>query len=363
MSLPEVNFVIHPYSWKRESGAGHDRYAYDIISGLAERQISHKIFESHQDQTMAAAARAEVAMLIRLLRTPTAGKVFHATATVNAQCAITAGRHPLITTIHDVLWFFVGANYDSGLKRFLKTQAIRRAARRSDLIIVPFRSTFEFLIDKLKVPERRLRIVPYGYDEAAFFPKAPNEALPRPQFFPKDGRVILFVGQLTFGKGVDDLINAFTAVAAAIPDVQLVIGSGGWHKSYIEEIWRKSPVRNRIVMAGYIPEADLRPAYVHADVTCFPSRYGFGLPTLESMACGTVTVSGETLDAPEFVGDAGLMVKPNSPEALSTTLIRTLSDEQLCEELRQRGLAKARQFTKSSLVENTIAVYREFSTK
>jgi glycosyltransferase involved in cell wall biosynthesis len=109
---------------------------------------------------------------------------------------------------------------------------------------------------------------------------------------------------------------------------------------------------------GFIPEGQLRSAYVHADLTAFPSRYGFGLATLESMACGTPTVSGRTLDAPEFIGDAGLMADPNDAGELATQIIRGLVDSELRENLIRRGLEKSGAYHWQQMAVETAAVYR-----
>jgi glycosyltransferase involved in cell wall biosynthesis len=263
-----------------------------------------------------------------------------------------------VTTIHDVLWFHVKSNYDSKIKYKLKTRAIVRAAEKSDLIIVPFQSTKDFLVDEIKISADRIKIVPYGVDHSQFFPLKKDETPKKPDFFPATGRNILFVGALNFGKGVDTLLKAFVKVAKEVSDVNLVLGSGGWNKSHFVDEVESHPYHNRIKMTGFIPESELRNAYMMADITCFPSRYGFGLPTLESMACGTPTVSGRTLDAPEFIGDAGLMSDPNDPEELADQLIRVLTDSTLYDDLIKKGLQKSSEYRWQRTVDETIACYK-----
>lgn len=354
----DVCLVLHPYTARKDIGAGHDRYAYELLSRLSTFGAKVTTFDSGHLKTIPQALKAEATAILKLKRRT--HRVFHATATANAMAPITANKHPLVTTIHDVLWFFVKAKYDSGLKYFLKANAIKRAAYKSDAIIVPFESTREFLTSELGVSNSKIRLVRYGVDHEQFFPLGNGEELPRPSFFPRNRRVILFVGAVNFGKGVDTLIRCFPQVAAANPDVDLVIGSGGWDTPLVRKIWKECPAKDRIHFTGFIPEELLRSAYIHADVTCFPSRYGFGLATLESMACGTPTVSGRTLDAPEFVGDAGLMTDPESEEELSTALNAILQDSSLAKSLKEKGLAKASQYRWEATAKETTSVYREF---
>jgi glycosyltransferase involved in cell wall biosynthesis len=360
MSAPrnvDTTLIIHPYTARKDLGAGHDRYAYELLANLPSYGVTIDRLESHRSRSMAGAALAEVEAVARLWRAPP-GRVFHATATMNAMAPITARKHPLITTIHDVLWFFVRSRYDSHLKYILKTVGIKRAAAGSDLLIVPFQSTRQFLMEELKVDESKIRIVPYGVDHAQFCPPAAGETVPRPSFIPVGTKNVLFVGALSLGKGIDTLLRAFPAVVARIPEARLIIGSEGWDTKVVKSIWEESPVRDKMRFTGFIPEDQLRAAYVHADVTAFPSRYGFGLSTMESMACGTPTVSGRTLDAPEFIGDAGLLTDPESPDELAAQLVRVLTDSALHKELSAKGLVKSAAYGWDKTAEQTAAVYR-----
>jgi glycosyltransferase involved in cell wall biosynthesis len=356
MSL-DACLVIHPYTARPDVGLGHDRYAHELHKRLPAYEVTPRLLETGFHRTIPAAMLAEGRAIWRLM-TRSRAAVYHATATINAQSAITARTRPLVTTIHDVLWFFVGARYDSQLKRYLKTRAIRRAAHHSDAIIVPFATTADFLAAELGTPRERIQVIPYGVDHDRFYPQRNGEALPRPSFFPRGGKVILFVGALTHAKGVDTLLRAFPAIAARVPDAQLLIGSSGAQATAIRELHASSPVRDRIQFTGFIPESELRAAYAHADVMAFPSRYGFGLSTLESMACGTPTVSGRTLDAPEMIGDAGLMADPNNPDELAHQITRILCDATLSRQLTVRGIETAARYRWDRMVFETANLYR-----
>ena len=156
--------VVHPYSAKKDVGAGHDRYAYELIQRLPGYGVDLDVFDSGDLQTITEAVFAELKAIRHLRKNSLKETIFHATATMNAMAPITAKASPLVTTIHDVLWFFVKSRYDSGIKYRIKEFGIKRAATKSDRLIVPFRSTYEFLQETLKIPQHRLRIVPYGVE-------------------------------------------------------------------------------------------------------------------------------------------------------------------------------------------------------
>ena len=92
----------------------------------------------------------------------------------------------------------------------------------------------------------------------------------------------------------------------------------------------------------------------------YPSLYeGFGLPPLEAMACGAAVIASSASSLPEVIGDAGLLVPPRDYGAIADALQRVLTDATLREDLRQRGIARAAEFTWQRTAEATASVYRD----
>jgi glycosyltransferase involved in cell wall biosynthesis len=356
--MKKVTMVVHPYTARKDLGLGHDRYAGELIERLPSCGVDLEVFHSGHLKKVPTVLAAELLAIARLW--VRRGKnLLHATASANAQAPLSAGRGPLVTTIHDLIWLRLDKNYDSSLKQRLKSRAIIRAAERSDALIVPFPSSRDYLIEKLGIPPERIRVIPLGVDHEQFYPLSAAEQLERPPYLAPQFKNILFVGSLTFGKGIDSLIRSFEEVVRSCPEARLVIGSSGWDASAIRKIWQDSPVRESIIFAGFIPEAELRAAYIYADITCFPSRYGFGLPTLESMACGTPTISGRTLDALDFTGDAGLLVDPDKHAEIAGAIVTLLGDASLFSTLKARGLLKSQEYHWQHTARQTAALYHE----
>jgi hypothetical protein len=99
-----------------------------------------------------------------------------------------------------------------------------------------------------------------------------------------------------------------------------------------------------VVPAGRVSEEELlglyRGAAAYLDASLFE---GFGYQPLEAMACGTPVLASSA--SRDVVGEAGLLCDPRDAHAQANALVRLLEEPGLAEELRRRGLERAREFT------------------
>ena len=116
----------------------------------------------------------------------------------------------------------------------------------------------------------------------------------------------------------------------------------------------------RVKFIGFVADHDLPALYRAAAVFAFPSLYeGFGLPVLESLACGTPVITTNVSSMPEIAGEAGLLVPPGDVAALENALEKLLSDPGERERRSRLGLEHARQFTWERTAQETYQVYRQ----
>jgi glycosyltransferase involved in cell wall biosynthesis len=105
-------------------------------------------------------------------------------------------------------------------------------------------------------------------------------------------------------------------------------------------------VTTRVDFVGMVPEEKFPSLYRGAEALIFPSLYeGFGLPVVEAMACGIPVVTTNTTAMPEVAGDAALLVDPTSVEQIAEAMEQVVSDTSLRRQLREKGLARAAQFS------------------
>lgn len=175
--------------------------------------------------------------------------------------------------------------------------------------------------------------------------------------------VVLYVGSEHRRKNLRRLVDAFAIVQRSIPHARFVkIGGAGvayGRREMLDAIRHHGLEKNvRIIEESH--DAVLRLWYHAATVFAFPSLYeGFGFPPLEAMACGTPVVTSNRSSLPEVVGDAALLVNPEDTDAIASALLRVLTDTNLRLSLRERGRARAAQFTQEKTVAATLAVYEK----
>jgi glycosyltransferase involved in cell wall biosynthesis len=108
----------------------------------------------------------------------------------------------------------------------------------------------------------------------------------------------------------------------------------------------RNRVTHRVHFAGVVQEERLPSLYRGADALIFPSLYeGFGLPLLEAMACGTPALTSNITAMPEVAAGAALLVDPTSVEEIAAAMHRIVSDMPLRQQLREKGLERAAQFS------------------
>ncbi len=266
---------------------------------------------------------------------------------------------PSVVTIYDLSFLLYPESFKHS-KRFYLGLFTRLSAKRARRIIAISESTKRDVVRLLGVPPEKVEVVYCGIDEA-FRPLAEDQVA---TFRSKRGlpeRFILFVGTIEPRKNVARLIEAFADLQTCkLANLKLVIGGAkGWFCEHVFARVEELGLEGDVMFPGYIPVSELPLWYNAAELFVYPSLYeGFGLPPLEAMACGTPVVAANTSSLPEVVGEAGLTVDPLDVEGLAEAMRRALSDEALRQEMRERGLQRAKGFSWTKTARETVQVYR-----
>ncbi len=127
----------------------------------------------------------------------------------------------------------------------------------------------------------------------------------------------------------------------------------------LQEITRLK-LDDTVKILGYIPYEDLPYLYNMARLLVFPSLFeGFGIPLVEAMACGCPIVCSNATSIPEVVGDAGVIFDPFSPEDMAEKIWQLWNDDVKLQDMRIRGMERAKLFSWDNTARQTIEVYRK----
>lgn len=272
-----------------------------------------------------------------------------------------ASRCPFVLTIHDLIYRHFPESLPLGYRLFMRGMHARQA-RRADRVLVPSRCTAREVIELLGVPEDRIRVVAYGPGKG--FRRIMDDDILR-QTQKRFGVRNPFVVSVARGyahKNLAGLLRAFARLREqGHRDVQLVlIGDRYRAGADLIRLADKLRLHAAVVFTGFVSDSDLNALYSASDVFAFPSlAEGFGLPVLEAMACGAPVVASDASAVGEAVGGAGLLADAADPDAFAAQLARVLDDAAVRDELRQKGLLRAREFSWERCARETLAVYRE----
>jgi glycosyltransferase involved in cell wall biosynthesis len=260
-------------------------------------------------------------------------------------------RVPSVVTIHDVFPLSHPDLYSRVISSHhgLLTGPAARSATR---VVTGSEFSRAQIIEHTGVPPDRVVVTPYGVG-AHFRPVAVADSWLEERFG-ITRPYVLCIGTLEPRKNLRAGLDAFERLDG---DATLVLTGGrGWKNREFDE--RVSRFRGRLVLTGYLEDADLVRLLSAADCFLHPAHFeGFGFPVVEAMACGAPVVASDGGSLPEVVGDAGVTAPPTEPEALAEAMARVLGDAALRSELSARGRRRAASFTWQACAEATSRVY------
>lgn len=204
-----------------------------------------------------------------------------------------------------------------GASRLAKYAIERLAYARCDAFVTLSEAFARLLARDYAVDSARIRVVPAGIDLARFTPgdrAAARQALdwgPEPTFFA--------MRRLVHRMGLEVLLEAFARVHAARPDARLAIAGTGPLAGALEAQAAALGVRDAVRFLGRVSDTALVQCYQAADLTVVPTvaLEGFGLITVESLACGTPVLGTREGGTAEILAPyAELLVPPGDAAAL-----------------------------------------------
>jgi len=273
---------------------------------------------------------------------------------------------PALFTLHDLMWLL---NADwcthkwwnkiiSGT--FFKT-LIPRSVAESDRILTVSDHSRRSIEERFPSMEGRVDVCYNGVDPF-FRPVEPAEGWPLiSEFVPPRAPFLLSVGQGAPYKNHAGAAAGFVEAFRDNPDVYFVLVRRrvGKPEPELKRLMEIPGVGSRIIRLEYVSGDQLRALYSLARVFLFPSLYeGFGLPSIEAMACGTPVVTSDRGAMEEVNSPAALCVDPESPREIARACERLVYDDETYRTRRSRCLRHAENFTWRRCAHRMLASYR-----
>jgi glycogen synthase len=186
-------------------------------------------------------------------------------------------------------------------------------------------------------------------------------SLPLKQKNKQKATLILFVGRLTWRKGVHYLIDAFSKLVKKNNVMLKIVGYGDQEKSLRLRV-NSMGLKGSIQFLSNISQKRLFELYHEADIYVQPSLYEpFSIAIMEAMSCGTAVVASNVSGIPELItnGKEGILVEPRNSEMLSHAISRLLSDSAIREYYGFQAFTKVnRDFIWKSIAQKTVELYQ-----
>lgn len=271
----------------------------------------------------------------------------------NAAAPIFA-RLPFVLTVHDLSLVRMPRSHT--LQRLATLPVMVTAVLSARAIITPSRWTARELNRAMLVSPRRMIVI-----EHAPMPVQPSDqeadAAVLARLGLRPAGYLLTVGTIEPRKNIERLVEAFERLGKTEPETKLVLaGAPGWHFGPILRRIEASPLRDRIVLTGYLPSAEVAALIRGSACFCYVSTYeGFGMPVLEAMALGAAVVTSNRTAMPEAAGGAGVLVDPFDVAAIERGIRDAIARR---EELAVYGRARAQGRSWADVAAEHVEVYR-----
>lgn len=144
-------------------------------------------------------------------------------------------------------------------------------------------------------------------------------------------KYIVSIGTIQPRKNMINAVKAFESLSsnAPIQDTKLVfVGKPGWMTKEFDEALAQSPVKDRIVVTGFVDDDTKYALLRNAGCSILIGFYeGFGIPAVESLKVGVTPVVANTASLPEVVGEFGVLVDPYSIEDIARGVKEAIDDQ------------------------------------
>jgi glycosyltransferase involved in cell wall biosynthesis len=196
------------------------------------------------------------------------------------------------------------------------------------------------------IKEENIHFIPHGVNTEIFKSLKSDDL--KEQLEIQDSDIILYVGRIAKGKGVEKLVKILYYVRKKNKKVKLVIvGGDSGSMASVKRLTHKFNLSDHVIFTGYISKFNLAKYYSLADIVIYPSKQEiFGLVLCEAMACGKPVIGSNIMGPSEIIvdGETGFTSDFEDIPQLSKIVIDLLDNKELLLKLGQNGLERVKKY-------------------
>jgi glycosyltransferase involved in cell wall biosynthesis len=224
----------------------------------------------------------------------------------------------------------------------------RRAVERADAVICISEATRRDLLERLSVPEDKIKVIYLG--------NSLTQDVHAPPLI--DTPYILFVGYREGYKNFEQLLSVYAGSGQFRKNISLVCFGGNPFSPDECRRFAESGLADRLIWKHGGDEV-LSNLYRYASVFVYPSIYeGFGIPLLEAMHYGCPVIACRAGSIPEVLGAAGWYFEPDDDDSLNAALTAATTDEEQRSSHIKAGYERERMFSRQRCADETLELYK-----
>lgn len=246
-----------------------------------------------------------------------------------------------VTILYDAAYEILPNSVERKMLYYLRDR-IASTIRHSTKLVTISNSARDDLARVNHLNKDSFTVIKPSVDKSIFYPRSAREINKIKARYEIFDDYILAVGNLEPRKNLVKLFDAYVSLPQAVRDKYclLVVGASSWNTEdiYTLQATYKEQGHKIITRLGAVPDTDMPAIYSGSSLFVYPSLYeGFGMPILESMACGTPVLAGKNSSLPEATGNAAIIIDEKSSSSIAEAIEKQLTNPELLRHNREKG--------------------------
>ena len=262
-----------------------------------------------------------------------------------------------VVTMHDLIFISHPELYPFIDRKLYKTKYLR-SCRVADRIIAVSQQTKNDLIELWGIDEEKITVIYQGCHPAFCKQVTENQKGNIKKKYNLPDSYLLNVGAIEPRKNQLLILNALKAGAIDTPLV--IAGRKTNHIAELQQYIEKNKLQGQVHVLPNVAFTDMPALYQNASIFIYPSLYeGFGIPVVEALQSGVPVIAAKGSCLEESGGPDSRYVSPNDEVELAEQIMIVSRDNNLRNNMIEKGKAYAKQFSDDTIANSLMKLYND----